>query len=68
PEDSGPQEVNQHDKSDSYDIGSLKSIHSVETLIDDSQMTQNRSSIDEKERSFIDSTSNDDRNEPITCN
>ncbi|CAF1259460.1 unnamed protein product [Rotaria sp. Silwood1] len=58
--------INQHYKSYSYDIGSLKSIHSIETSIDDSQMTQNRPSIDEEERSFIDSTSNDNRNEPTT--
>ncbi|CAF1274505.1 unnamed protein product [Rotaria sordida] len=58
--------INQHDKSYSYDIDSLKSIHSIEISIDDSQMTQNRSSIDEEERSFIDSTSNDNQNEPTT--
>ncbi|CAF1218840.1 unnamed protein product [Rotaria sordida] len=58
--------INQHDKSYSYDIHSLKSIHSIEISVDDSQMTQNRSSIDEEERSFIDSTSNDSRNEPTT--
>ncbi len=56
--------INQQDESYSYYINSLKSIHSIETSSDDFQVTQHCSSIDEEERSFIDSTSNDNRNGP----
>ncbi|CAF2160167.1 unnamed protein product [Rotaria magnacalcarata] len=60
--------IDRYDKSDSYDIGSLKSIHSVEISVDDSRMIQNHSNIDQEKSSFIDSTFNDNRYQSTTCN
>ncbi|CAM4966844.1 unnamed protein product [Rotaria socialis] len=52
--------IDRYDKSDSYDLSSLKSIHSVEISVDESRMVQNHSNID--------STFNDNRYQSTTCN